>query len=100
MVTTWVVWLAIASAPGSLHARLDAMREQVRQNRELDDEQRALLEARLAEANSALSRFEQVAAQGEERARQMQPLMVAGAAIVADDVSGVGAADDALLPFL
>src|SRR5262245_6093302 len=100
MVPTWLVCLAVASAPGSLHARIEAMRGQVRQNQDLDDEQRTLLEARLAEVDSALSRFEQVAARGEERARQMQPLMAAGTVLVADDVTGVGAADDALLPFV
>lgn len=100
MIAIAVAWLALASAPGSLHARLDAMREQVRQNRQLEDEQRSLLEARLVQVDSALSRFERLAASGEERTRQMQPLMVAGTALVADDVSGVGAADDVLLPFV
>jgi len=75
------------------------MRQQVRQNPDLEDEQRTLLESRLAEVDSALKRFEQAVAK-EEATHFAPPFVIAGTALVADDVTGVGAADDVLVPIV
>jgi len=100
MLATYALVLCLASTPGSLHFRLEAMRQQVRQNGDLEDDQRALLEARLAEVDSALARFEQAIARNEEAARSVPPFVIAGTALLADDVTGIGAADDVLLPIV
>lgn len=100
MLATYALLLALAGAPVSLHDRLDAMRQQVRQNPDLEDEQRTLLESRLAEVDSALKRFEQAVAKEEEATHFAPPFVIAGTALVADDVTGVGAADDVLVPIV
>src|SRR3954464_3825719 len=97
MIAAAVVWFALTGTPESLHARVDAMRAQLRQNRGLEEDERALLDAKLADVDSALTAFEAVAGRGEERKRQMKPVMVAGAGVLADAATGIGAADDPLL---
>jgi len=94
MVTAYLFFLTLASNPSPLHVRLEVMREQVRQDRAIGDEDRALLESKLAAVDSALAVFERLASQDEERKRQMAPVLIAGTALLADDATGVGTADD------
>lgn len=63
-------------------------------------ERRALLAGKLAKAEAALSRFERLADANRSRRRGHRAIYAAGAMILADDLSGVGAADDVVLPSL
>ena len=64
-----------------------------------EDAHRSLVE-RLDKAEAALQRYSKLSAQGETRARLEAPLALAGVALLADDATGIGAADDPLLPFI
>lgn len=66
----------------------------------LDADQRQRLAAALSEAEAATARYARLSQQGDARQAALAPLAVAAGAVVADDVSGVGAADDVLLPFI
>jgi hypothetical protein len=66
----------------------------------LDEGQRQSLGDSLRKADAALEHYMQLSKQGEKRARVAAPLSLAGVALVADDASGIGAADDLLLPFI
>ena len=60
---------------------------------------KARLRAAIEESRSALSRYHWMRAQGGTRAAVMGPLKLSAAAIVADDVTGVGVGNDiALVP--
>lgn len=61
--------------------------------------QRSLLD-KLGEVEKALGTYENLRRQGTSRQNATRPLYIAGAALLADDVTGIGTADDALVPFL
>lgn len=67
---------------------------------ELSPQDRTSMRQAITRAKSALERYERLASQGATRQRRAGQIYVAGAVVVADDVSGLGAADDVLLPFL
>jgi hypothetical protein len=100
MIVTFLAGLVLASTPGDFQARISQLQREVRQNRDLDDEQRALLESKLAKVEQALAQVEAVTGQGTERRKRMDSLMTASTAVVANDITGVGAADNVLIPIL
>jgi hypothetical protein len=63
----------------------------------LDDNERKQLEATIVNAELALRSYDDLAGQGQSRTAMMAPLALAGGGIAADDVTGVGVADDPLL---
>lgn len=67
---------------------------------DLPPQDRAPMRQAISRAKSTLQDYERLAAKGATRQRRVGQIYVAGAVIVADDVSGLGAADDVLLPFL
>lgn len=54
----------------------------------------------LLRARSALDSYDQLARQGSSRRQAHNALYVTGVALIADDASGVGIADNVLLPFV
>lgn len=66
----------------------------------LDDEARAELRAALEVAVVKAARWTALSEQGEARDASLGLLSVAATGIVADDATGIGVADDVLLPFL
>jgi hypothetical protein len=66
----------------------------------LDDSERRSLDEALTQAENALKRYEELARRGNARKEAMAPLLIAGGGILADDATGVGVADDVLLPFI
>lgn len=66
----------------------------------LDEQERRSLDEALTQAEGALRRYEELARRGSARKEAMAPLLIAGGGILADDVTGVGVADDVLLPFI
>lgn len=56
------------------------------------------LSSGLEKAETALQHYLELSKRGKARTRRMAPLAVAGTTLVADDVTGVGVADDFLLP--
>lgn len=80
--------------------RIAEARQALGRLRRVSDEDRRELEARVRQAESALARYERLAAQGKPRRRAQGVLYTAGVAVLANDVSGVGVVDDALIPLL
>ncbi len=66
----------------------------------LEQEDRKSLDAALTKAERALSHYEQIVKRGDSRKSAMAPLLVAGGGLIADDATGVGVADDVLIPFV
>ncbi len=66
----------------------------------LEGDKHQSLRARLDEADAAFQRYLKLSKQGETRARLQAPLALAGVALVADDATGIGVADDPLLPLI
>jgi len=58
------------------------------------------LDTALREAELAFATYVDLALRDQDRERALAPLAAAGAVVVADDVTGVGVADDVLLPLL
>lgn len=100
MVALPLIAVLFAITPGDFHARLAALQEQVRRNPKLEEEQRSHLEASIADIDKALAGLEEVARKGGERRKRLDSIFAAAAAVAADDVTGIGAADDVLLPIL
>jgi hypothetical protein len=65
----------------------------------LDDE-RSNLKAKIASAEAKLSEYTELSNQGSTRQAVMAPLALAGGGVLADDATGVGVADDFLLPLI
>lgn len=79
--------------------RIDQARQAAAAAGSLPPASRDLLRSRIDAAAAALSRYEQLTTKaGPSRVTGL--LFMAGAGLVADDVSGVGVADDALLPLV
>lgn len=66
----------------------------------LSPEDRQRLTRAVEEADEASARYLQLLKQGDARAEAMAPLAVAGGGVALDDATGVGVADDVLLPFI
>ncbi|HLL54658.1 MAG TPA: hypothetical protein VK447_13990 [Myxococcaceae bacterium] len=84
----------------SLQARLDSSRRAVSNpTADLDEAERLDLLHKLTVAQAALARF---VSMSNEHARRsgLTPLYAVGAALIADDATGIGAADDPLLPLV
>lgn len=89
---------------------IDAVRQRNRLAREalstsamgskLSKEHRQSLLAGLDATEKALEQYEKLRCQRARRQEVTRPLYVAGAAVLIDDVSGVGVLDDALVPFI
>jgi hypothetical protein len=67
---------------------------------QLTDDERRMLESKVSAAEKAFEQYVSVVRRGDKRAAATAPLFVAGGTLLADDVTGVGAADDALLPIV
>ncbi|HZI02662.1 MAG TPA: hypothetical protein VEZ71_01505, partial [Archangium sp.] len=64
----------------------------------LEDVHSRALSSGLEKTEAALQRYLELSKRGKNRTRLMAPLAVAGTTLVADDVTGVGVANDFLLP--
>lgn len=82
----------------------DDLRDYARQARanlaRMTAEQRADIEPLLADHESAVARFDRLMAMGQTRRAVLSPLVGMGAYMVLNDSTGVGVADDVLLPFI
>ncbi len=80
------------------------MRDYARQARanliHLPPEDRKRVEPALAAHERAIARYDRLMARGETRRKLQEPLIATGAFLLADDVTGIGVADDVALPFL
>ena len=83
----------LAAIWGRLHAAQAALPD-------LPPEERERMRQALARAEVALARYEHLAAQGAVRQRRTGQIYMAGSFVVANDASGIGAADDWVIPFL
>lgn len=84
-----------------IRSKLAATRKVLAEHRgELSEQQERLLLTRLADAERAFEGYLRLVERGKERAEAKAPLYAAGGALLADDLSGAGAADDVLLPFV
>jgi hypothetical protein len=83
----------LAAIRGRLHAAQAALRD-------LPPEERGRMSQALASAEVALARYEHLASQGAVRQRRTGQIYMAGSFVVANDATGVGAADDWVIPFL
>jgi hypothetical protein len=86
---------------------LSTVRERIAQARgtlvrltALPADERRELERRVQRAEETLGRYQRLAERGKARQRTQGTLYTAGVSIVFNDVSGVGAIDDALLPLI
>ena len=99
-----VAWAGESPSPADIaevRAKLqDARAVLNRQGDKLSPGDRQLLSSKLSAAEQALAQFDEVVARGKERAATTAPLVVAAGALMADDATGVGVADDVLLPFV
>jgi hypothetical protein len=100
----WVLWLIGLSAVAqpevkAVRTRLTRARAGLSSPKLTEDERRTL-ESRLNAAERALDAYVRVVTRGDKRAAATAPLYAAGGAVLADDVTGVGAADDPLLPII
>ena len=66
----------------------------------LPEEQRRVVAPVLARHERAIARYDELLAQGDTRRTVQAPMVVAGAYFVGNDATGVGVADDVLLPFV
>ena len=66
----------------------------------LPPEKRAIIEPLLVIHEQAIRAYDRLMAKGQTRRAAYAPLLGAGAYVMADDVTGVGVADDVALPFL
>jgi hypothetical protein len=89
---------------GDIHAvrqRLEHARRALdKPDKRLDETKRRQLLLRLQAVESSLVRYEKLHTRGGAQEAKTLPLYAAGAALVADDITGVGVADDVLLPFI
>lgn len=90
------------SAPSRVD--VEVVREKIRNARAslsriagLEDADRQLLRAQIDDAADRLGRYEKLARRSERYAKNRDGMLLAGVALVGDDVSAVGVADDALL---
>jgi hypothetical protein len=84
----------------ALQATLDSARQAITSpNADLDEADRQLLLHELTMAQSALTRFVRMSNEHAQR-NGLAPLYAMGGALVADDATGIGAADDFLLPLV
>lgn len=85
----------------AMRTKLTAMRKVLTEHRgELPEQQEQLLLARLGDTDRAFEGYVRLAERGKAREEAKAPLYAAGGVLLADDVSGAGAADDVLLPFV
>lgn len=111
----WVLWLlwalfprgaAYAQAPATkdvdaIHLRLvQARAKLLRPDFGLTPAEQDILLMKLAKAETALQNYERLSQRGRVRHAATAPLYVAGSGLVADDLTGVGTADDVLLPLI
>jgi hypothetical protein len=97
---------SLAAVPTA--AEVDAVRASLAEARKalngsggvLQAEQRQRLRQRLQRADEAFQRYVQLSSDSDKREDATAPLLAAGALLLADDASVVGAADDVLLPFI
>ena len=68
--------------------------------RQFSTQEQTILSQKLSNAEQAFERYVSLAEQGKARDAATLPLYAAGAVLVGDDASGVGVADDVLLPFV
>lgn len=80
-----------------LRGRVQAARDALRH---VPAERRPKLEAAVAQAEASLGRFESLSRKGARRKKATGFLYMAGAATIANDPSGVGLADNVLVPFI
>ena len=66
----------------------------------LNPEARSLLHARVTQAEEALAAYWRLRVPEQTRQHVAKPLWTAGAALLADDVTGVGSMNDVLLPVI
>lgn len=84
-----------------MRSKLTAMRQVLTKHRgELPEQQEQLLLTKLNDTERAFEGYVRLAERGKEREKAKAPLYAAGGVLLADDVSGAGAADDVLLPFV
>lgn len=97
----WLIGLSAVAQPevGVVRTRLARARAGLSSSRLTEDERRTL-QARLSAAEKALDAYVSVVTRGDKRAAATAPLYAAGGVVLADDVTGVGTADDPLLPII
>lgn len=84
-----------------IRSKLAAMRKVLTEHRgELPEQQEQLLLKKLGDTERAFEGYVRLAERGKAREEAKAPLYAAGGMLLADDVSGAGAADDVLLPFV
>ena len=88
---------AVAAVRSKLASARKALTDK---GKSLDEQERRSLDEALTQAENALKRYEDLARRGNARKEAMAPLVIAGGGILADDATGVGVADDVLLPFI
>lgn len=97
-------WASEGPSPAEIakvRAKLQSARAALAsQGDKLGEADRQVLSSKLSEAERALVQFDELLARGQGRAATTAPLMAAGGTLVLDDATGVGAADDVLLPFV
>lgn len=83
---------------------LDVVREHLRLAREalprVPDDKRTALERAVARAEQAVERYATLATKGETGQQMKGAIVVAGGFVFGNNTTGVGVADDVLLPFL
>src|SRR5690242_7478387 len=98
----WLFWLVGLCAGAQaevevVRSRLARARAALSNPAVTDDERRAL-QSKLDAADKALDAYVKVLTQGDKRTAAVAPFVMSGGAILADDATGVGVADDPLLP--
>lgn len=84
-----------------MRSKLAAMRKVLTEHHgELPEQQEQVLLTRLGDTERAFESYVRLVARGKAREEAKAPLYAAGGALIADDLSGAGAADDVLLPFV
>lgn len=88
---------AVAAVRSKLASARKALTDK---GKSLDEQERRSLDEALTQAENALRHYEELARRGSARKEAMAPLLIAGGGLLADDATGVGVADDVLLPFI
>jgi hypothetical protein len=91
------LWEMVSQARSRLRS---ARSELVSGELPLNEEELKTVRARLGEAERALDHYVEVLSKSTEPEKDKASLMAAGGVVVADDATGIGAADDVLLPVI